>query len=451
MTNPFYIDPSMFSRLKPPMVGPDETNQEPSQYETVLPGGGSLPTDTIQATKPGHPLASLGEKKKFDKSDFFLNLLSNFTYALGQGLSNNSGQGRAGDIQGMGAALVAPFQLKRIKQQEEFQRQQQERAQAQEELYRAQTQRQSELHSERTRQFEEASLRQQMQIAATLKNIGITTTSKEKEGEANRNNKIDVANIGTTSREGISDAQIASREKLANIPKNFNAAWIKAKTRELGRELTSAELEEGNKKLKPVSAIGRFNSMFDEANNVFRGFYNPTTDRWAGAPPGTRPGALPAGEMQNRVTLDILIEDTSVLKTLAEKHRNVIGPAAGRLATAVQQYAPEALQEILPSEYTEPEVVEMFRVAQNMRNQLLYALSGKQINEKEYARLSRLVPEVTTSPKTFFPRLQEYELELKRTLERRSGKRETTRESAPSKVVRTRRWNGTMFEEVTTP
>lgn len=190
MTNPFYVDPTMFSRLKPPLVGEDETNPDPSQYDL-----NGIPGEVISHTSPGHPLVgaaeqgqgpskSLGGKKKFDKSDFFLNLLSNFTYALGQGLQANNGNGARGDMQGAGAALVAPFQLKRIKQQDEYQRQQMERAQAQEELYRQQALRQMQLHEENNQRIAEG---EKVRTAAMARlQVQVDANAPGKAAQANR-------------------------------------------------------------------------------------------------------------------------------------------------------------------------------------------------------------------------------------------------------------------------
>jgi hypothetical protein len=55
-----------------------------------------------------------------------------------------------------------------------------------------------------------------------------------------------------------------------------------------------------------------------------------------------------------------------------------------------------------------------------MSNTLVYLLSGKQINEQEYARLKKQMPDINLPPRNFQARMQEFERTLNSIIENRT-------------------------------
>lgn len=96
----------------------------------------------------------------------------------------------------------------------------------------------------------------------------------------------------------------------------------------------------------------------------------------------------------------------------AEKHYNTafVGPFVGRVKEARRQ---------LPEEYggLGEAQVNFYQSMENMRNRLLYALSGAQINEAEYRRLLRAMPQETDDPRTFLAGVTRFKTELHATIE----------------------------------
>ncbi|MEN6537836.1 MAG: hypothetical protein ABFD89_29560 [Bryobacteraceae bacterium] len=138
-------------------------------------------------------------------------------------------------------------------------------------------------------------------------------------------------------------------------------------------------------------------------------YYHPGTGQQVTPPQGTR-GPYGAAERQQIAGLDEMAGQLKELRGLARKHRDVIGPAMGRI-TDVQRRLVGAGDE----------VNRLFRISDNLADQLLRARSGAQINEKEYDRLRTLVPNPRQAEEKFFSDLDSFEKELQGLLSRRSG------------------------------
>jgi hypothetical protein len=127
-------------------------------------------------------------------------------------------------------------------------------------------------------------------------------------------------------------------------------------------------------------------------------------------------------EVGKRATSATLIEDLNALEGLVSAHPEAIGPAAGRSISFTAQNVPEGIQEALGLQSARnPEVLDMYYRMDNLRTQMLYAMSGKQINEREYQRLEKLVPMYNTPPSTTMQRLKMLRDELQRIQNRKQA------------------------------
>lgn len=125
--------------------------------------------------------------------------------------------------------------------------------------------------------------------------------------------------------------------------------------------------------------------------------------------PGIRP-PYTATERSQMAELDDMLGQVDILEWLATNNRGAIGWVQGKLAAAKRQVVGAG-----------PEVNEMFRIADNLADQLLRARSGAQINEQEYVRLRSLVPNPRLAEEKFFSDLTGFKGGLERILARRSG------------------------------
>lgn len=127
------------------------------------------------------------------------------------------------------------------------------------------------------------------------------------------------------------------------------------------------------------------------------------------SPAGSRP-PYSAGERQDVAALSGMVEDVALLRVLAEEKKSKIGPIAGRVADFDRKFLG-----------ADASTNDLFRISDNLADQLLRVRSGAQINEQEYARLRLLTPNPRYSASKFFSDLTGFESELKRLLAKRSG------------------------------
>lgn len=147
----------------------------------------------------------------------------------------------------------------------------------------------------------------------------------------------------------------------------------------------------------------------------------------------TFPMKLTIEEITKRAQTNELLRDLDVIEEQINKHPDAIGPWAGPAISAAQQKSPGFLTDLMesmgdmldlktPGQIRNPEVVDMYTRMLNIRMQLLYALSGKQINEKEYERLEKIIPLYNTDIVTTRSRLKFYRQNLQKIeADKRSG------------------------------
>ena len=153
---------------------------------------------------------------------------------------------------------------------------------------------------------------------------------------------------------------------------------------------------------------------------VVIGAWNPKAGKTVGAPgiEGARKAPLSASAIKEETILAVMLEDIGRLEELSAKHPEAIGPIQGRLG-AIRAKTVGNL----------PEITELRRLAFNLSDQLLRARSGAQINEQEYARLSRLVPQPSDPDIDFSTKLKSFREEIQRTLAIRRGDVAPSREA----------------------
>ena len=418
----FNIDPLMNMMLAnkyghASMLRPGEEEGQPLDVTAPAQIGGAPQTPATQPTI-GENVG--GTSARGTKREFIRNLLGNFLSGLGEGMSAAAAapKGHEG-IAAMAGGIQAP-EIRKARELEAQQRQAQIQAQ----------QAMAQQREAQARAIPEQLLQKQEAMDKNFEAAMARIQGSLEKGDAASKPNMDRLEKTLASNEKLTGQRLTSQEKTAvarnqRIVRTKEGVWSVDPTN--GEKIKIGDLA-------PGMAVGSMIQQLGE-NGEILGYFNPTSGREVGQPStfaGARRTGLPVGEVEKRASLSELVEDADFLKDVAERHKDAIGVGAGRAAAFTQQNVPEFLHTLLPSEYTEPETIQMFRVAQNMRNQLLYALSGKQINEREYARLSRLVPEVTTPYGTFKARLGEYSQEINRILAgRKSGGTTPGRGSQP--------------------
>lgn len=159
----------------------------------------------------------------------------------------------------------------------------------------------------------------------------------------------------------------------------------------------------------PSPARGSFREITDEKGNILT-YFNPASGETSAPPVAGRKSGLAGTELTRRAGLEGMVEDLGTLADLANRHRDSIGRFSGTLA-AIQRQTVGA----------DPEVNDLFRLSDNLADQLLRARSGAQINEQEYSRLRSLVPNPRLPESKFFSDLKAFTFELQRLQSRTSG------------------------------
>ncbi|HXE85342.1 MAG TPA: hypothetical protein VN524_00920 [Hyphomicrobiaceae bacterium] len=168
-------------------------------------------------------------------------------------------------------------------------------------------------------------------------------------------------------------------------------------------------LEKQSRQPPPSPARGSFQAITDEKGNILT-YFNPATGETSAPPVDGRKSGLAGTELTRRAGLEGMVEDLGTLADLANRHRDSIGRFSGTLA-AIQRQTVGA----------DPEVNDLFRLSDNLADQLLRARSGAQINEQEYKRLRSLAPNPRFPESKFFSDLKSFTFELRRLQARTSG------------------------------
>ncbi len=130
---------------------------------------------------------------------------------------------------------------------------------------------------------------------------------------------------------------------------------------------------------------------------------------------------IPAEETAKMGGLQALLNDVSTARELYKP--GWVGPISGRVGAVQEKYTGGA----------GTNQVKFYAYIRDMKDALLRARSGAQINEQEYKRLVNFLPDENLPPKTFKARLDRFEAELNNVLSSKKkafseggyGKRET--------------------------
>jgi hypothetical protein len=124
---------------------------------------------------------------------------------------------------------------------------------------------------------------------------------------------------------------------------------------------------------------------------------------------------IPTETAKQLSELHVLLSQIEDVKRLFKPE--FVGPIKGRVA---------ALEEATTGKLSDEEI-EMRAIVFDMQDALLRARSGAQINEQEYARLVRFLPDVNRPANVFLVRLRRFQRMLQQTIESKSRFATTTR------------------------
>lgn len=214
------------------------------------------------------------------------------------------------------------------------------------------------------------------------------------------------ARLGGANLASVLSARIrAERPQTSTPEKDFYAA--KRAKLPAGQNPTDKDLAAWRKEwvaLNPVpiapitSDTGEIEKFYE--TRVSPGGGGPKVMSAGGAAGGRRQG-LPSGELDRRTTLNIMTDFVKDITTFSEQNKDSIGPAAGPIESLKQRTVGST-----------PEKTELFRMTNDIGDMLLRARSGQQINETEYRRLKRLVPDPWSPYETFQSNLNGFKKEL---------------------------------------
>jgi hypothetical protein len=156
---------------------------------------------------------------------------------------------------------------------------------------------------------------------------------------------------------------------------------------------------------------GSFQPLTNDRGEVIS-FFNPKTKESVAPPmPGARKGPVAAGELDKRATMEVMFQNTDTLAQLGEKHSAVIGRVKG------------ALTDIERKNFGVDESVnDLFRISDNMADQLLRARSGAAITEPEYVRMRSLMPDPRAPLPKFKSDLRLFRTELQQIYKAKTGR-----------------------------
>lgn len=395
------------------------------------PGVGMIPNIDMPSTAVRPPAPPTLSRDPDERMDVWRNLLSNFTFSLASGLSARAQNPRAGT----GAALMAPFELEQRRILNRQRQQQINTAEASEQRQRISGEQM--LASIRQKDAELPAKLQEI-MARTGFTQARTTTEGARPGLLTAQTEAAQANTKRanfiTTPNGLFD--IEKGEVVAGTSGQFRVTVTESMAKELGlpMEIIGDEvpaqainqLAAAGKKpqriyqssdgvmlldektgtsrkigdLPPRQAVGSFSRIVDDFGNL-KGWFNPTTQRLVGAPIEGRATGFSEGQMTRTGALTDLSDDLSLVKHLYPKHKSVIGPGVGRAVGWTRSLM----------DY-DPEIQDMFRTVDYMKQKLLYAHSGKVITDNEYARLAGLMPDPRSTLSRFESDLSGFEREL---------------------------------------
>lgn len=185
--------------------------------------------------------------------------------------------------------------------------------------------------------------------------------------------QLDAAKIGLQNAQAEAQRAIASGkpEEAASRLLAANAAMLAAQ----------ASMERATNPM--AGGIGTFFPVVD-ASGVITGGVNNKTWQTVGPPdvPGARKSAIPAGSVDRQASIRATMQKLEELDALGRKHAGSIGPIKGRVTDVA-----------LSTIGLEGDINELFRLSDDIADELLRARSGAAITESEYSRLRKLVPD----------------------------------------------------------
>jgi len=170
---------------------------------------------------------------------------------------------------------------------------------------------------------------------------------------------------------------------------------------------------------KPEGETGAYFPIVDEQGNL-QTFFNPKSGRAVNPPVSGRKSPLSAAENVRRANSEFMLGKLNELEALAKQNPDAIGPVAGRLESLKQGTIGSTDAK-----------TELHRGSNDLADMLLRARSGAQINEQEYDRLRRLVPNPNQPPQTFLSNLKNFRAELQSITNKSTGREGSTDNSSP--------------------
>lgn len=166
-------------------------------------------------------------------------------------------------------------------------------------------------------------------------------------------------------------------------------------------EIPYSKAESGNK------PSGSFKAEYDSEGNLL-GYHNPTTNERKS--PGFSDAQKPmsASAKKRKEEIASMLASLDQLSALAERHKSHIGPVVGRATAATRGL----IGVVGASGEDEAEIHDMYRIADDLSDRLLRARSGAQINEREFARLRKLVPDPKDNIEKFQSDMRTFRAEL---------------------------------------
>lgn len=170
------------------------------------------------------------------------------------------------------------------------------------------------------------------------------------------------------------------------------------------------DIIEQSQETYPRSRAGQWIPLYDENSNVQFGAVNYEQQAFRPIPLGTAGDFAGAGQITDRplsdtarkdkAALEVMLQDTQRLDVLANMNRDKIGPGWGRYYGVARRF------------YDIGESANrMFRIAQNLRDLLVRARSGAQVNERELEEMEKIMPNPSGTESAFFANLREFQLE----------------------------------------
>lgn len=204
-------------------------------------------------------------------------------------------------------------------------------------------------------------------------------------------------------------AMIAYRRTQADLAEaNIELAQARAKGIPQYIEIARDRAASAQQRAEAAAAmVGTFLPVTDEQGNIIGGI-NTKTWGTIGPPdlPGARKTALSAGELDKRSAITNVLSNLDELERLGNKHSDRIGVLKGRLTGLEVNWIG-----------ADAEINELFRLSDDIADQLLRARSGAAITESEFSRLRKLVPDPRSPLEKFKSDLQGFRKEAERMFE----------------------------------